>query len=116
MKFVALVAVIPQELEEKGIEIAKDAGAGAVTIINGKNIGLKEKKIFFGVTLEENVSLLIFILPKKLSLKVLKALKNSLNIDNTENSATIFTIPIEHVVGIDKEELQKFENEIKTNL
>ena len=68
MKFVALVAIIPQEFEEKGIKTAKDAGAGAVTIISGRNIGLKEKKIFFGVTLEESMSILLFILPKKLSL------------------------------------------------
>ncbi|BCD62328.1 MULTISPECIES: transcriptional regulator [Nitratiruptor] len=116
MKFVALVAIIPNEMEEKGVEIAKNAGAGAVTIISGKNIGLKEKKIFFGVTLEEAMSILLFILPRKLSLKVLRALKNELNVEDTENSSIIFTLPLEHVVGINKEELHKFESEIKTIL
>jgi len=68
MKFVALVAIIPNEEEERAIEVAKSAGAGAVTIVGGRNIGLKEKKIFFGVTLEESMSILLFILPRKLSL------------------------------------------------
>ncbi len=116
MKFVALVAIIPQEMEEKGIEEAKKAGAGAVTILNGRNIGLKEKKIFFGVTLEESMSVLLFILPRRLSLKVLKALRDKLDVDNVDNSSLIFTFPIDHVVGLNKEELHKFESEIKTIL
>ena len=116
MKFVALIAIIPNEMEEKGVEVAKNAGAGAVTILGGKNIGLKEKKIFFGVTLEEAMSILLFVLPKKLSLKVLRALRDELNVKDTDNSSVIFTIPLEHVVGINKEELHKFESEIKTIL
>ena len=55
MKFTALVAVIQDSNEEEAIKIAKEAGAGSVTILHGKNIGLKEKKVFFGLTLEENV-------------------------------------------------------------
>ena len=54
MKFVALVAIVPEEREEEAVELAKNAGAGAVTILRGRNLGLKEKKIFFGLTLEEN--------------------------------------------------------------
>ncbi len=116
MKFVALVTIIPQESEEKAIEVAKKAGAGAVTIFNARNIGLKEKKIFFNLTLEESMSALLFLLPRKVSLKVLKALKDEMDIDNTENSSIIFTLPIEHIFGINREELHMFENEIKSIL
>ncbi len=116
MKFVALVAIINEEREEEAISIAKEAGAGAVTILKGRNLGLKAKKIFFGLTLEENVSLLIFILPKKLSLVVMKALRRAINIDDSENSALIFTLPLGHVAGLNLEELHKFESEIKNIL
>ena len=50
MKFNILVAMVPNADEEAAIETAKKAGAGSVTILNGKTIGLKEKKIFFGLT------------------------------------------------------------------
>ena len=116
MQFVVLVAFIPQEEEERGVEIAKKAGAGAVKILNARHIGLEEKKIFFGLTLEEPMSLLLFILPKKVSLKVLKALKEGLDIASLENNSLVFTMPLEHVVGINKEELKKFEDEIKNLL
>jgi len=39
MKFTALVAIIDDKDEEKAIDVAKEAGAGGVTIIHGKNIG-----------------------------------------------------------------------------
>ncbi len=116
MKFVALVAVVAQEKEESAITMAKEAGAGAVTIIKGRNMGLKEKKIFFGLTLEENVSLLLFVLPRKISLIVMKRLRDGLDIDNNENSSLAFTLPLGHVAGLNIEELHKFENEIKNIL
>ncbi len=116
MKFTALVAVIHDENEEEAIKVAKEAGAGSVTILHGKNIGLKEKKVFFGLTLEENVSALLFILPKRLSLTVMRALREKFNLDDPENSGYIFTIPLSHVAGLDTEELHKFEDNIKITL
>ena len=114
MKFTALVAVIQDKDEENAIKVAKEAGAGSVTILHGKNIGLKEKKVFFGLTLEENVSALLFILPRRLSLKVMRALRKKFDLDNHENSGFAFTIPLSHVSGLDTDELHKFENNIKT--
>ena len=116
MKFVALIAVVPEEQEQKAITTAKEAGAGAVTILRGRNLGLKEKKIFFGLTLEENVSLLLFILPRRISMSIMKALRKGLDIDNTDNSSLIFTLPLGHVTGLNMQELHKFENEIKNTL
>jgi len=116
VKFVALVAIVGEENEQRAITIAKDAGAGAVTIVKGRNLGLKEKKIFFGLTLEENVSLLIFILPRKISLIVMKRLREALDIDNDENSSLAFTLPLGHVAGLNIQELHKFENRIKNIL
>ncbi len=113
MKFVALVAIVGEEREEKAIKIAKEAGAGAVTILRGRNLGLKEKKIFFGLTLEESVSLLLFILPRKISMRVMKELKEGMDIQSDENSSLAFTVPLGHIAGLNIEELHKFENEIK---
>ena len=114
MKFTALVAIIEDKDEEAAIDVAKQAGAGGVTIIHGKNIGLEEKKVFFGLTLEENVSVLLFILPRKLSMKVMKAIRVELNLDSSTNGGLIFTLPLSHVAGLDINELHKFEHDIKS--
>ncbi len=113
MKFVALVAIVSEEREEEAIKIAKESGAGAVTVLRGRNIGLKEKKIFFGLTLEENVSVLLFILPRKISMRVMKRLKEEMDMQSEDNGSIAFTVPLSHVAGLNIEELHKFENEIK---
>jgi len=114
MKFTALIAVIQDKDEEAAIEVAKKAGAGSVTILHGKSIGLEEKKVFFGLTLEENVSALLFVLPRKLSMKVMKALRVEFDIDNPDNGGFAFTIPLSHVAGLNIDELHHFEDDIKT--
>jgi hypothetical protein len=114
MKFTALIAIIQDKDEEAAIEVAKASGAGTVTIIHGKNIGLEEKKVFFGLTLEENVSLLLFVLPRKISMHVMKALREEFDLDNPQNNGLAFTLPLSHVAGLDTKELHKFEDDIKS--
>lgn len=114
MKFTALIAIIQDKDEEGAIAVAKEAGAGSVTILHGKNIGLEEKKVFFGLTLEENVSLLLFVLPRKISMHVMKALRKEFDLDNPENNGLAFTLPLSHVAGLDTKELHKFEDDIKS--
>lgn len=116
MKFTALVAIIEDKDEEAAIDVAKEAGAGGVTILHGKNIGLEEKKVFFGLTLEENVSVLLFILPRRLSMKVMKAIRTKFDLDNVQNGGLVFTLPLSHVAGLDTNELHKFEDEIKSTI
>ena len=106
--------MIEDKDEERAIAVAKEAGAGSVTIVHGKNIGLEEKKVFFGLTLEANVSVLLFVLPRKLSIHVMKILRKEFDLDNHENSGLAFTIPLSHVAGLDTKELHKFENDIKS--
>ncbi len=117
MQFVVLCAIIPDAQEEKVIEMTKKAGAGSVTIVHGKNIGLEEKKVFFGLTLEENVSVLLFILPKKISTSIFKVLKSELKLDNKNNSdGIVFTFPLTHLAGLDIDEIELFEEEVKNEL
>ncbi len=113
MKFVSLVAIVPDSKEEEAIDIAKKAGAGGVTILHGKSIGLEEKKVFFGLTLEENVSVLLFILPAKLSMKVFKAFRKELDLHNDENpNGMVFTFPLTHLSGMESKEVELYEKEI----
>ena len=116
MKFTALIVVISDKDEEAAIQEAKKAGAGSVTILHGKTLGLKEKKVFFGLTLEENVSVLLFVLPRKLTMQVMRTLRKHFSLDDPDTPAMAFTFPLTHVAGLDTEELHKFENDIKTML
>ncbi len=115
MKFAVLVAILADDLEEKALEIAREAGAAGVTILDARGIGAQEKKTFFGLTYEGSQSVLVFVLEKKLSLVVLKSLTEKLNLRN-DSKGVVFTLPLEHIAGIDTTQIQRFEQRIKDDI
>jgi len=115
MKFSVLIAVLAEELEDKAIDIARKEGAGAVTLFNARGITADEKKTFFGLTYEGSQSILMFVLEKRLSLQVLKCLTRELNLEN-DTRGIVFTFPIEHVGGINMEEVEQFTESLKQEL
>lgn len=115
MKFAALVAILAEDLEEQAIDSAKAAGAGGVTILDARGIGTKEKKTFFGLTYEGSQSVLLFVLEKKLSVKVLKSITRDLDL-NATSKGVVFTLPLEHIAGIDMAQLEQFESRIRDDI
>ena len=115
MKFSVLVAILAEELEEQAIDVARRHGAGGVTILGGKGIGAKEKKTFFGLTVEGSQSVLVFVLEKKLSVQVLKNMSQELDLQNSSRGV-VFTLPLEHIAGIDLSQIHQFEDRIKDNI
>ena len=115
MKFSALVAILAEELEEEAIVSARKAGATGVTILNGRGIGAREKKTFFGLTYEGSQSVLIFVLERKLSVTVLKCLTKDLDLGN-HSKGVVFSLPLEHIAGIDPVQIQQFEQRIKDEI
>lgn len=115
MKFSVLVAILAEDLEEKAIDVAKQAGAGGVTILNARGIGAKEKKTFFGLTYEGSQSVLILVLEKSLSLTVLKSISRELDLKDNSRGV-VFTLPLEHIAGIDTGQLHQFEEHLKDDI
>ncbi len=115
MKFAVLVAILADDLEEKALDVARTAGACGGTLLDARGIGAEQKKTFFGLTYEGSQSVLIFVLEKKLSLTVLKRLTAELDL-KTDSRGVIFTIPLEHIAGIDVTQIHQFEQRIKDNI
>jgi hypothetical protein len=115
MKFAVLVAILAEELEEQAIDAAKQAGAGGVTILGGRGMGAEEKKTFFGLTYEGSQSVLVFLLERKLSLAVMKRICQDLDL-KTHSKGVVFTVPLDHIAGIDTSQLSRFEQHVKEDL
>ncbi|CAM3961224.1 P-II family nitrogen regulator [Arcobacter cloacae] len=111
MRFVNLVVITSAENEDVIKNIAKDCGADGATVIQGRGSNSGAKKSFFSLTFEGNQTIVNYVLEEKLSKKVLKALNKKV-VDN-ELSCVAFTMPISHIVGLDREVLKKFEDTIK---
>ncbi|MGM0952980.1 MAG: transcriptional regulator [Pseudomonadota bacterium] len=113
MKFSALVAIVPEDLEQECIDTARDLGAGGITVVGGRGISNTAKKTFFGLTYDGSQSVLLMILEKGLSLDILKALQKVVSPDPTDSQGLIFTLPLEHIGGIDMAQVEKFEQHLK---
>lgn len=115
MKFAALVAIIAEELEEQAIDSARQAGAAGVTILNARGIGATEKKTFFGLTYQGSQSVLLCVLERKLSVTVMKALTRELELKD-HSKGVVFTLPLEHIAGIDTRQIESFVEQIREEI
>ncbi len=115
MRFAMVIAIVADTLEEQAVNIAKEHGAGGVTLMKGSGIGLNEKKTFFGLTYERSESVLLFILEKKISLKVMKALNRELDLEHSGHGLVV-SMPLDHIAGIPKNQLEKFQEQVKEEL
>jgi nitrogen regulatory protein PII len=115
MKFALLVAIVAEDMEEKAIEVAKRAGAGGMTILSGRGIGAEEKKTFFGLTYQGSQVLLICVVERKLSLAMMKALTEELELKK-HTRGVVFTVPLEHLAGIDTRQIESFTQQIREDI
>lgn len=114
MKFSVLVAIVDENIEEIARDTAKEAGASGVTVLSGIGSGAEEKKVFFGLTIEGAQKVLLYVLEKHLSLKVLKALNSK--VLKEKDAGVAFTLPIEHIAGIDMKQIEQFSAKIRSQI
>lgn len=108
MKFTTVIAIVPDDLEDTAIEVAQHAGATGVTILPGKGIGGQAKKTFFGLIFEGSQSVLLMVVGTHLATPILKALHEIL-VDGDGSRGLAFSVPIEHLTGIDIRQVARFE-------
>lgn len=116
MKFSVLVAIVPEDLEQPAIDAAREHDAGGITVLTGRGISNSTKKTFFGLTYDGSQSVLIMVLEKGLSLQVLKAIQALVMPKDTDSKGLVFTLPLEHLGGIDLSQVAKFEQHLKETL
>lgn len=111
MEFTIVVAIVAEEYEDMSIDIAKANGAGGVTILNGRGLGLGDKMTFLGLTYERAESILLFVMEKSSSIKVIEAITNELELEKS-GKGLILSLPIEHLAGIPAKQLRKFQDNL----
>ncbi|WP_339806519.1 transcriptional regulator [uncultured Marinobacter sp.] len=113
MKFSVLGAIVPEDLEQECIDTARELGAGGITVLSGRGISNTTRKTFFGLTYDGSQSVLVMVLEKGLSLEVLKAIQKILMPGEKDSQGLVFTLPLEHLGGIDMSQYEKFEQHVK---
>lgn len=102
MHFKLLIAFVEDSLTDSVMDVAREAGAtGATVLSNARGEGLNQPKTFFGLTLETQREMLLFLVEEHLSRTILEHIAEAAQFDVRPGSGIAFQIDVEDAVGLD---------------
>jgi len=104
MQFKLIIALINEDTTTTVMDAARQAGATGATIISdARGEGLKPRKSFFGLTVEVQCNVLLFIVEEHLSQQILARIGEVAGFAETPGSGVAFCIAVEDTAGLDSQ-------------
>jgi nitrogen regulatory protein PII len=101
MKFKLIMALISDEKTEAVCQAARKLGAtGSTVITSARGEGLRPAKTFFGLTLEGQVDVAIFIVEEHLSRSILEGIGKTVGFEEETGAGIAFQLDIEDAIGL----------------
>ncbi len=101
MHFKLILAFVEDSKTDEVMEAARTAGATGATVINhARGEGLQQKKTFFGLSLETQRDVLLFLVEEHLSRQILETLCEVGEFDSSPGTGIAIQIDVEDAVGV----------------
>ncbi len=101
MHFKLIVAFVEDKKTDAVMDAARDAGAtGATVITNARGEGLKQAKTFFGLSLETQRDVLLFLVEEHLSRSILETIGEVGEFDTAPGTGIAIQLDVEDAVGV----------------
>lgn len=111
MKFKLILAPVKTHVTDAIVDAAKEVGATGATIIPARGTGMREAQTFFGLTLEDQTDIVLFLLEEHLVKQVSEAIKTAGEF-HKPGTGIAFVIPVENVLGMESQ-IERFKDEIR---
>ncbi|MBR9985042.1 MAG: P-II family nitrogen regulator [Desulfosarcina sp.] len=111
MRFKIVFAPVKTHKTDSIVDAAKAAGATGATIIPARGTGMREAKTFFGLTLEDQTDIVMFLLEEHIVKQVLEAIKTAGEFDKP-GTGIAFVLSVEEVLGLESQ-MEKFKEEVR---
>lgn len=116
MHFKLIIAFIEDDATEAVMKAARMAGATGATIINNaRGEGIKRQRTFFGMQLETQRDVLLFVVEEHLSRKILERIAAVGKFDDNPGQGIAFQIDIEDAVGV-AHQVERLKDKIEEEL
>ena len=116
MDFKLIIALVSDDYTDKVIEVAREEGATGTTVItSGRGEGLKPPKTFFGLTMEGQVDMILFIVEKHLSRNIIEKIAETANFDKKSGTGIAMQLDIEDAIGMSAQ-FKTIEKEIEDQI
>ena len=101
MHFKLLLAFTDDHKTNAVMKAAREAGATGATIINNaRGEGLKEAKTFFGLSLETQRDMLLFLVEEHMARHILEKIAEAGEFESEPGSGIAIQIDVEDAVGV----------------
>ena len=116
MHFKLIIAFVDDSKTNKVMDAARDAGAtGAKVISNARGEGLEKSKTFFGLSLETQRDVLLFLVEEHLSRHILETINEVGKFDTGVGTGIAIQIDVEDAVGV-AHQVEKLVNVVEEEL
>ncbi|MBE9568844.1 MAG: P-II family nitrogen regulator [Proteobacteria bacterium] len=101
MHFKLIIAFVEDAKTDEVMDAAREAGATGATIINNaRGEGLAQKKTFFGLSLESQRDVLLFLVEEHLSRHILEKVADVGEFEERPGTGIAIQIDVEDAVGV----------------
>jgi nitrogen regulatory protein PII len=101
MHFKLIIALVEDDKTDAIMDATREAGATGATVINhARGEGVKRSKTFFGLTLETQRDVLLFLVEEHMSRSILETLAKVGQFDEKPGTGIAFQIDVEDAVGV----------------
>ncbi|UCF92035.1 MAG: P-II family nitrogen regulator [Desulfobacterales bacterium] len=102
MNFKLIISMVKTKATDRIVEAAKAAGGTGATIIPARGAGIHEAKTFFGLTLEAQTDVVLFLLEERLVEPVLNAIYDAGRFKEP-GTGIAFVVHVECAVGLESQ-------------
>jgi nitrogen regulatory protein PII len=111
MRFKLILSSVKQTITDDVVDAAKKAGATGATIIPARGTGIHEAKTFFGLSLEAQTDIVMFLVEEHLVAKIMDSIKVAGQF-HKPGTGIAFVVPVEQVTGLESQ-MEKFKEEVR---
>jgi nitrogen regulatory protein PII len=104
MHFKLLIALVEDDKTGAVLKAAREAGAtGATVISQARGEGVQKARTFFGLALETQRDMLLFLVEEHLSRSILETIATVGEFDSKPGTGIAFQIDVEDAVGVTRQ-------------
>jgi nitrogen regulatory protein PII len=101
MRFKLIIAFVEADKTDLVLETSRRNGAkGATVITSARGEGIKQSKTFFGLTLETQRDVLMFLVEEHLSRHILEEIAKVGEFDSKSGKGIAFQVDVEDAIGV----------------
>jgi nitrogen regulatory protein PII len=105
------MAFVKPSIADDVVDAMKKAGATGATIIPARGTGIHEAKSFFGLSIEDQTDIIVFLVEEHVVENLMKVIRLAGKF-NEPGTGIAFVLPVEHVAGLESQ-MKKFKDQAR---